>query len=365
MKTLFQLQSIRLPSIFSVLLVVAMSLLQQASTTITALSGASTAFSQTTTPLSQNGKINGISLVAPPEEIEAQALEPLVQTGANWVAHSPFAYLPTPDAPGLRVSQKWQWWGEKLEGSREVTRMLHQQGMQVMMKPQLWVGHGVYTGEIKMATEKDWQQLEQEYSKYILDFAKMAEEEEVALFCIGTELRDFVKARPVFWRTLVARVRQVYSGKLTYAGNWDSYKNARFWDALDYIGVDAYFPLSEAKTPTTQELRQGWQPVKEELRSFAERYKRKIIFTEYGYRNIDYAAREPWNSGKGHSQNDKAQLNALRALHSNVWQEPWFAGGFLWKWYHGYRDGNNTRFTVQNKPAGLYLREFYSQGSEF
>lgn len=304
-------------------------------------------------------KINGISLVAPPQKVEAKALEPLAQTGANWVAESPFAYLPSPDAPGLRVSQEWQWWGEKMEGTRQVTRMLHQKGLQVMLKPQLWVGHGVYTGEIKMTSEEDWRQLEKEYRQYILAFAKMAEAENVGLFCIGTELRDFVQSRPVFWRTLIARVREVYSGKLTYAGNWDSYKNAQFWDALDYIGVDAYFPLSEAKTPTAKGLEEAWQPIKEELAAFSKQYRRPVIFTEYGYRNIDYTAREPWHSGEGHNRNDEAQVIALRALHHNLWQEPWFGGGFLWKWYHGQPDGNNTRFTVQGKPAGKYLKAFY------
>ena len=60
----------------------------------------------------------------------------------------------------------------------------------------------------------------------------MAEEEKVDIFCIGTELEKFIEHRPAYWRELIAEVRKVYKGKLTYAANWDEYKRVPFWDAL-------------------------------------------------------------------------------------------------------------------------------------
>jgi len=31
-----------------------------------------------------------------------------------------------------------------------------------------------------------------------------------------------------------------------------------FWDELDYIGIQAYFPLVDNKYPTAEEISKGW-----------------------------------------------------------------------------------------------------------
>ncbi len=47
-----------------------------------------------------------------------------------------------------------------------------------------------------------------------------------------------------FWRTLVRRVRERYTGLLSYGANFDQFEEVGFWDALDFVAVNAYFPLS-------------------------------------------------------------------------------------------------------------------------
>ncbi len=57
-----------------------------------------------------------------------------------------------------------------------------------------------------------------------------------------------------------------------------------------------------------------------------------------------------------------AQSVALEVLYDEFWQEDWFAGGFLWKWFHNHElagGENNDRFTPQNKPAESLVRDFY------
>jgi len=46
------------------------------------------------------------------------------------------------------------------------------------------------------------------------------------------------------WRALIAAVRRVYAGPLSYAANFDQVEEVGFWDALDVVGVNAYYPLS-------------------------------------------------------------------------------------------------------------------------
>ena len=62
------------------------------------------------------------------------------------------------------------------------------------------------------------------------------------------------------WRSVTAAVRREYSGLLTYAANPNEYPHMTWWDALDMIGVNAYFSLSTADTPTVDDMVAGWQP---------------------------------------------------------------------------------------------------------
>ena len=131
-----------------------------------------------------------------------------------------------------------------------------------MLKPQIWIPHGGFTGHIKMKSEKEWKRIEGNYEKFILFYANVAQTTNCELFCIGTELNSFVMARPVFWSNLILKIKKIYKGKITYAENWDSYKSVPFITQLDYIGIDAYFPLDTSKTPTVKAIEKAWRPRK-------------------------------------------------------------------------------------------------------
>jgi hypothetical protein len=62
--------------------------------------------------------------------------------------------------------------------------------------------------------------------------------------------------------------------------------------------------------------------------------------------------------------NFEAQKNTTQALLETFWNEDWFAGGFVWKWFHHHeRSGgeNDSQFTPQNKPAEAILKDWYSK----
>lgn len=310
-------------------------------------------------------KINGVSFVASKDSILNINILPLKKINADYAAIMPFGFIKSLEHPEIIYNQERQWFGETKDGAKQYITMLHKNDIKVMMKPQIWVWHGEFTGLLKMASEEDWLELENSYRNFIIDFAKVAEEENVEIFCIGTELEKFIEHRPEYWRNLIAEIRKVYNRKLTYAANWDEYKRVPFWDALDYIGVDAYFPVSESKTPIVEQTRNGWQRWKIELKGVSEKENKKILFTEYGYRSVDFAGKEPWVSDRElTSMNFDAQSNTLQALYQEVWNEEWFAGGFLWKWFIDHdRVGGETdnQFTPQNKPAEAIVEKFYKK----
>lgn len=308
-------------------------------------------------------KINGISFVGGPKPINKTHITPVEKVNANWVAIMPFAFMQKKDTSALVFNVDRQWWGERKEGVSKTIELFNNKGFKIMLKPQIWIWRGVFTGTISMPSDKEWITFEKNYENYILEFAKLAEEHKVALFCIGTELEIFVKERPEFWNSLINKIKKVYSGKLTYAENWDCFNQVPFLHKLDYIGIDAYFPLSSSKTPTKQELITAWQPYKKLIKAVSDSLKKPILFTEYGYRSVDYTAKKPWDFSRENNQvNATAQVNALSALYDVFWSETWFAGGFLWKWFDGYRTINPTkdsRFTPQNKPAEDLIKQVY------
>ena len=316
----------------------------------------------------ETSKINGVSFVASPDTLKQSQIAPIKNVYANYAAIMPFGFIKSIKHPEIIYNQKRQWFGETDEGAKQYIRMLHNNDIRVMMKPQIWVWNGEFTGLVKMASEADWLELEDSYRNFITDFAKVAEEEKVEMLCVGTELEKFIAHRPEYWRNLIEEIRTIYKGKLTYAANWDEYKRVPFWDALDYIGVDAYFPVSESKTPTVEEARNGWALWKEELKNVSERENKQILFTEYGYRSVDFAGKEPWESDHTLTpMNFEGQSNTLQALYEEVWNEQWFAGGFLWKWFIAHKEaGGNTdnQFTPQNKPAEQLIQQVYKENTQ-
>lgn len=310
-------------------------------------------------------KINGVSFVASGEAASQAHIDPVLGIYADHAAVMPYGFIREPGSPEILFNSDRQMFGETRDGARQYIGLLRRNGIQVMLKPQLWIWRGLFTGDLVMESEADWQRLEASYTDFILTYAALAEETGAELFCIGTELEAFVAARPQFWGRLIDAVRERYSGQITYAANWDEYQRIPFWESLDFIGIDAYFPLSEDRDPTVAALREGWAPWKKAIRELAAAKARPVLFTEYGYRSVDYTARKPWLADRTRERvNLQAQSNAKTALFEEFWHEPWFAGGFLWKWFinHPVSGGPlDNRFTPQNKPAQQVIRAYYGR----
>jgi hypothetical protein len=302
---------------------------------------------------SQTTKINGLSFVASRDKIDSTHINSVLKAQSNYVALMPFGFIKELSSPKITHNTNRQWFGETKNGLVQYAKQFQKNGVKVMVKPQIWVWKGEFTGNIEMDSEKKWIILEESYSEFILTYAKAAQEIKADILCIGTELEKFVMNR------------KIYKGKLTYAANWDEFKRVPFWGQIDLIGVDAYFPLSEKKLPTVQELEIGWKPHKKEIIEIQKQFNKPILFTEFGYRSVDFNAVKPWESDRVEgSVNLQAQVNGLQAIHNQFWKEEWFAGGFIWKWFHRHNEVGglkNNRFTPQNKPAEDLIRILYQQ----
>ncbi len=305
-------------------------------------------------------RINGVSLVNPFEEIDSIDMVSVQTINAAWVAVIPFGFS-RQGQPGVHFNDERQWWGERVDGTKVLIDLAHQCGFKVMVKPHVWV-RGFWVGDFDLESEADWLIWEQDYREYILAYARLAAETKAEMLCIGTEFKIAAVKRPKYWAGLADEIREIYAGSLTYASNWDNYSLITFWDKLDYIGVDAYFPLVQKDNPDIAEIVEAWQPIKEDLRKLGEKYSRPILFAEYGYQSADGAAGNHWEVDQS-SLNMEIQAKSYEALYQVFSDEPWFAGGFLWKWHFREEAGgtSNGAFTPQKKPAAKVIANEFAR----
>lgn len=310
-------------------------------------------------PADTSSKIRGVVFTGPASApFEQEAFTSMRDVGATHVALVPEGTVDL-DTLEIRHDFRGQWYGETRDATVEGIRLARAAGLQVMIKPHLAVPR-MWRGELDVEDEAKWQHFAANYRGFILSYALLAEEAAVEVLCLGTELKRLALGRPELWRNLARDVRRVYHGKLTYAANWDSFDHIQFWDALDLIGVDAYFPVSDARTPKPDEVAAGWQTWAERLAAVHERFDRPVIFTEWGYELEDYAGKEPWVIGGGRSSDtaETAQANAYEGTFRGLWSEPWMEGIFVWRW--SPRAGEPGRYSPRGLQAEEVLRRWFS-----
>ncbi|MEM6453931.1 MAG: hypothetical protein AAF772_02440 [Acidobacteriota bacterium] len=101
------------------------------------------------------------------------------------------------------------------------------------------------------------------------------------------------------WRMLIERTRAIYRGPLTFAANHDAYADMGFWDALDWMGINAYFPLRAGLDAPLRvdALTDAWRTVFDAVAAFrADRdLTLPILFTELGYTLRRGTTVAPWS----------------------------------------------------------------------
>jgi hypothetical protein len=244
---------------------------------------------------------------------------------------------------------------------------IHARRMGVMLKPVLLCEDGHGPDMLNPTNHAAWFA---SYATFINHYAQIAQKNHVELFCVGCELNLLDTSHyDANWSTVISGVRAIYNGPLTYAAEYGSYARVPFWGLLDYAGIDAYFPLSNAKTPSVTDLVYGWSHYvdsdgtthnwKHEIETWQATVHKPVIFTEIGYRSIDYAAQYPWNYLETGAYNGLGQANCYEAALQVFANKPWFAGMFWWAWSPNPKAGGagDTSYTPQNKPAQSVLTE--------
>jgi len=243
----------------------------------------------------------------------------------------------------------------------------------------------------------------QTYTDALVHIARIAEDEGVGLFTLGTETDRLFRTRsgggwPNHFRNeiqaMVDGVRAVYGGLLGYEQHGNSLVNRNYFGAgsdylvadlgLDVIAVSAYFQLMDpppAVAPGVEELEPVWERIfQQHLLPTQQRNGGKpMVFTEFGYVDstmaLQMAAADEFRDkvlkdkdGDGLDEGHETQNNAYAALFNVMARYPdAVRGAFLWdtmmataeQWRLAF--GSKITFSIRDKPAEDTVRQRYAQ----
>jgi hypothetical protein len=256
---------------------------------------------------------------------------------------------------------------------RFIIDRIHQLGYSVMLAPHINLSqdtdpnhwHGLIG---KTFTETQWQDWFSSYRQMIYHYSDLSEQAGVELFVAGNEYYIAALNRANDWRTTVSGIRSRYSGPLTYAAHIYSFDTITWWQELDLLGINPYFPLTNKNNPTLDELKASWRRIATKIEATANRWQKKVVFPEVGYPSLDGANQEPWNyrliSNPNIPVDVEEQANCIRAAYSALWSKSWWQGVVWWFWdtnpsIGGLQDKN---YTPRGKPAANVIQS-YSQTS--
>ncbi len=258
----------------------------------------------------------------------AATLDELKSLGVNSIAIHPYAQIREDGHVQFRNRDNFHHITQPLDWARE-------RGLSVMLIPHIayWGTKFLWRGEINFQTNEEWDGFFGDYETWIVRMAQLAEAHGAGTFSIGLEFTEAQKFEGR-WRKIIAAIRAVYHGKLTYGGNWDSFKEVKFWDALDEIGVLAYFPLTKSDNPSREEIAAAWDKKCAELTTFSKAHGNKpILFVEIGYNESARAAAEPWAFKTGGPHAEEVQQRCIEVALDLSQHCPVLAGMYWWKWF--------------------------------
>lgn len=285
-----------------------------------------------TTDLTSDGpRLNGLNLTAYTTEGYAdpkvkEDLDRIKEIGSTAVTIVPTWYMDSSSANAIKPNKKKTPSETSLESAIGYARDI---GLKVILKPHVDVIDESFRGDIQPTDRTKWFS---SYETFIGTYADLATKVGADLFSVGTELKS-VSGDTDPWRQIISAVRGKYSGQLTYAANWDEVDQVQFWDNLDLIGVDAYYPLaSEGQNPSEDDLVSAWATPIGSLGSTSARWGKPILLTEIGYPTQADAAAHPFEVRDGEPEDQAAQATAYRAAFRAFADVPWMRGMSWWAW---------------------------------
>jgi hypothetical protein len=322
----------------------------------------------------QGGSINATTSGDFSSESFRQSLRDLVAIGANYAT----LIIPYYQSNIYSTDIQRGWNTPTDESLVSATQYAHSLGLKVMFKIHIDTYDYQWRANINPSDRATWFN---KYEAMLVHYANLAKNNGVEEFCIGAETISMTSegmnsSNTFYWNRMIASVRNIYSGKLTYSSQrteggpghaFDEQYGIKFWDKLDYLGISGYFPIATwTNNPTKQEVINAWSTIEQtKILPFQQMYNKPVIFTEIGYRSLYGANREPWEYNRQDTPSSQVQSALYDGLMEFWNNKSYFQGIHMWDWESNPNAGgeNTTSFTPQNKSTEEILAKWFKDGS--
>jgi hypothetical protein len=276
-----------------------------------------------------------------------ELLDKIKDYGVNAIALVPYGFTRL-GQPDVRFHSEMP-----LERDEDIARLAakaHELSMKVMLKPQIWTGRG-FPGDLDFPDPGDRAKWFSRYALFLEHYARLAAKIRADILCVGVEFAKLSRYDQE-WRALIRKARTIYKGPLVYAAiQGPEFETLKFWDALDYIGLNNYYPLPDDLSTVE---------VVKKVETVHKKFRKPVIFPEAGYASLEAPHRQPWDeTGRTISLEDQARC--YEALLRGFYNKPWFSGVYWWKignnGFGGPQDGSHTPW---EKPAMDVIAKWYN-----
>lgn len=285
----------------------------------------------------------------------AASIAEMAKLNVNWTAIAFAAVQETPQSTEI------PYWSEPTVSDEEIRwaiREAKSHGIKVCLKPVVNVGNGTWRAHIGFFDqdtpgEPSWGEWFASYGKFIAYYAAIAEEEGCEMFCIGCEMVQTDK-REQEWRDLIALVRTLYSGPITY--NCDKYQEERvgWWDAVDIISSSGYYPIDQ------------FEEQLDRIEAGIAKWNKPFFFMEAGCPSREDSAAKPNDWSLPGAPSEIEQERYYEAMFAACAKRDWMLGYMLWDWpaqlYNTKDASRNDDYCMYGKRSAAVIRSFYAKG---
>ena len=293
----------------------------------------------------------------------------LMDTGINWVCLAFPVNQKTYSSTEIYFDYRYNM--PDLEIIDTINRF-HEKNIKVCLKPMINCSDGIWRALIDfpdatmMEEDYYWKQWFDFYQAFLEHYAQIAEFTKCEMFCLGCEMLG-TERKENYWRQTVAKVRKIYSGPLVYNTNHGKEEVAQWYDAIDYIGTSAYYPVEKMPGASKEEMAKEWKKIAANLKVLSKKLGKKIIFMEIGCRSALGCAQMPWDFvHQEFPVSEEEQANFYESSLSVMANEDWFMGYFWWDWstwiYSSKEEAQKDKgFNIHFKKAEEVIKKWYSK----
>jgi hypothetical protein len=275
------------------------------------------------------------------------------RTAATHVIFAPSGVQDTPQSEEIIFDSLYTYTDEEL---RAMIAFAQSMGLKVILKPTVNCKNGVWRAHINffdkdVPCEPKWSRWFASHERFQLHYAELAEQTGCAMFIAGCEM-VMAQRREAEWRDLIAKIKRVYSGPVSY--NTDKYQEetVSWWDCVDVISSSGYYPFG------------SWDTELDRIEKVVEAYRKPFFFAETGCMSAHGSGQVPNDWGLRGETDLPEQEWWYRELFERTKLRLWMEGYGLWDWpaelYGEKETASDKGYCFYAKPAEKVIRAAYT-----